>query len=246
MASSSSPNMANFSPKFMIFDLPYITSPDYQENLYQALDQGELGRYFEEVSQEIGLKPIMFSEYGYRNFVSAKKEITAAADLQGLKVRTTASPVEVEVAKALGMNPTPMAWGEVYTALQQGTIDAEGNTFGLLYDAKHHEALKYAIDSAHNYSMHVLMINKKYFDSLAEDVQEILVEAGQEALVYQRSISNQLEEEAKQKFIDAGIQVHTLTAEQKEELRQLTLPVWDKFKDKIPQELFDMLQDTQK
>ncbi|RYD05904.1 hypothetical protein N752_06580 [Desulforamulus aquiferis] len=75
MASSSSPNMANFSSKFMVFDLPYITSPENQEKLYKALDEGELGKYFTQVSEEIGLKPIMFSEYGYRNFVTAKKEV---------------------------------------------------------------------------------------------------------------------------------------------------------------------------
>lgn len=218
----------------------------YQENLYKALDEGELGVYLEQVAERIGLKTIMYSEYGYRNFVTANKEIQSAADLRGLKVRTTDSPVEVAVAKALGMNPTPIAWGEVYTALQQGTIDGQGNTFGLLYSAKHHEALKYAMDSQHNYSMHILMINKKYFDSLPEDVQNILVEAGQEALKFQRDISNNMEEEAKQSFIDSGIKVHDLTAEQREELKNLTKGVWDEFKDRIPQELINLLVATQK
>jgi len=246
MASSSSPNMANFAPEYMVFDLPYITTPENQQKLYAALDEGELGAYFDKVAERIGLKPIMYSEYGYRNFVSANKEIKNASDLAGMKVRTTDSPVEVAVAKALGMNPTPIAWGEVYTALQQGTIDGEGNTFGLLYDAKHHEALKYAMDSEHNYSMHILMINKKYFDGLPEDVQNILLEAGQEALDYERSISAELEAKAKQKFIDSGIKVHELTDEERNELKELTRPVWDQFTDKIPQDLIDMVLEAQK
>ena len=103
------------------------------------------------------LKTIMFSEYGYRNFVSAKKPLNDVADLMNLKVRTTDSPVEVAVATELGMNPTPVAWGETYTTLQQGTVDAEGNTFSLLNDAKHTEVLKYAMDSQHNYSIHILL-----------------------------------------------------------------------------------------
>lgn len=246
MASSSTPNLASFSSKFMVFDLPYITSIENQQKLYKALDEGELGKYFVRISEEIGLKPIMFSEYGYRNFVSTKREIRKAADLKGLKVRTTDSPVEIEVAKALGMNPTPIAWGETYTALQQGTVDAEGNTFSLLWDAKHNEVLKYAMTSRHNYSMHILMINKKYFDSLPKDIQDILIEAGKEALKYQRQISFELEEKAKQKFINAGIKVHEMTPAELEEMKRITRPVWDKFVDKIGQDLINMVLATQK
>lgn len=246
MASSSSPNMANFSPKFMVFDLPYITSPENQQKVYKALDEGELGKYFTKVSEDIGLKPIMFSEYGYRNFVTVKKEVKSPADLKNLKLRTTDSPVEVAVAKALGANPTPIAWGEVYTALQQGTIDGQGNTFGLLYSAKHHEALKYAVDSQHNYSMHILMINKAYFDGLPKDVQDILVEAGKEALQYQRQISAELEAKAKKDFIAAGIKVHELTPEERDKFKEATKGVWTMFPDKIPQDLIDMLVNAQK
>ncbi|HBV85875.1 TRAP transporter substrate-binding protein [Desulfosporosinus sp.] len=246
MASTSSPNMASFSREFMVFDLPYITDIKYQENLYAALDEGELGKYLDEVAGKIGLKPIMYSEYGYRNFVTTKKPIAKASDLKGLKVRTTDSPVEVGVAQALGMSATPVAWGETYTALQQGTVDGEGNTFGLLWDAKHAEVLEYAVDSAHNYSMHLLYMNKKYFDGLPKDIQDIIVKSGQEALDYQRSISRDLEVKAKQKFIDSGIKVHDLTPEEKEEFKTLTRPLWDKYSDSIPQELMDLVLATQK
>ena len=245
MASSSSPNMASFSSKFMVLDLPNITSPANQQKLYKAFDEGELGKYFTKVCEDIGLKPIMWSEYGYRNFVATKKEIKSAADLKGLKVRTTDSPVEVAVAKALGMNPTPIAWGEVYTALQQGTIDSEGNTFSLLADAKHDEVLKFAMDSAHNYSMHLLMMNKKYFDGLPADIQKIILESGKEALDYERKITKELEDKATQKFKDRGIKIHTMTPEQRKEMVELTKPVWKMFPDKIPQELIDMVVKTQ-
>lgn len=246
MASSSSPNMASFSPKYMVFDLPYITEPANQEKLYKAIDEGDLGKYLDKVADEIGLKPIMYSEYGYRNFVAAKKEIKNAADLKGLKVRTTDSPVEIAVAKALSMNPTPVAWGETYTALQQGTVEAEGNTYGLLYDAKHHEALKFAMDSAHNYSMHLLMMNKKYFEGLPPDIQKIILEAGKEALAYERGITNKLEKEARDKFIAAGIKIHALDKAEMDELKKLTRPTWDQFSDKIPKELIDLVVATQK
>ena len=128
MSSSSTPNLASFSRAYMAIDLPYVTDPKNQEKLYKALDEGELGKALDKVAEGIGLKTIMFSEYGYRNFVSAKKPLNDVADLMNLKIRTTDSPVEVAVATELGMNPAPVAWGETYTALQQGTVDAEGNT----------------------------------------------------------------------------------------------------------------------
>lgn len=246
LSSSSSPNMANFSKAFMVFDLPYITSPDHQKKLYAALDNGPLGEYFTKECEKINLKPIMYSEYGYRNFVTTKKEITNLNDLKNLKVRTTASPVEVAVAAKLGMNPTPIAWGEVYTALQQGTVEAEGNTFSLLKDAKHTEVLKYAIDSAHNYSMHILLMNKRKFDSLPADTQELLLKAGHDALEYQRSITAELEAKAIEAFAAQGIKIHNLTPEERAEFVEATRPVWDEFTAEIPAELITLVQQTQK
>ncbi len=246
MASSSSPNMASFSKAFLAFDLPYITTSANQEKIYAALDAGPLRDYLDNVWSEIGLKAIMYSEYGYRNFVSTNRELNSPAALKGLKVRTTDSPVEVAVAKALGMNPTPIAWGETYTALQQGTVDAEGNTFSLLNDAKHTEVLKYAMDSEHNYSMHILMINKKFFDSLAPEHQKIIVEAGQEALVWQRAISAELEAKAVKAFEERGIKIHRLSDAEREEMKTMTRPVWEQFKDEIPAELIQLILDAQK
>lgn len=105
MSSSSTPNLASFSKSYMAIDLPYVTSPANQEKLYKALDDGELGKALDKVSESIGLKTIMFSEFGYRNFVSAKKPLKEVKDLMNLKVRTTDSPVEVAVGHRAGHEP---------------------------------------------------------------------------------------------------------------------------------------------
>ncbi len=247
MAVSSTPNMANFALDYQVFDLPYITSPKYQENLYKSLDNGKLGKYFSKVANGIGLEAIMWAEYGYRNFCSVGKEITDAQSLEGLKVRTTASPVEVDVAKALGMSPTPIAWGEVYTALQQGTIDSEGNTFPHLYGAKHNEVLKYAMYSYHNYGMQLGVANKKWWDKLDKRAQNVIREAAAEAVKYQRDVLYpENEKSAYDGFVASGIKVHTLTDAQMDELKKLTRPVWDKYLEKLPAELVDMVMETQK
>jgi len=247
MAVSSTPNMANFSPMYQVFDLPYITSPKNQEKLYKAIDSGKLADYFRKVANNIGLEPIMYAEYGYRNFVTHNKPISKVGDMAGLKMRTTDSPVEVEVAKALKTNPTPVAWGETYTALQQGTIDAEGNTFPHMYGAKHHEALKYAATTAHNYGMQVMMANKKWWDQLPKKTQNLIREAAAEALEYQRKVLYPKNEaKAREGFIKSGVQIVDLTEEQLNEFRKATRPVWDKFQKELPPELVEMVLETQK
>lgn len=244
---SSTPNLANFSPMFQVFDLPYITSPKYQQGLYKAMDPGgTLNTYFEDVSNKIGLQPIMYAEYGYRHFVSANKPLKSADDLIGLKMRTTDSPVEVEVAKALGTNPAPIAWGEVYTALQQGTIDAQGNTFPHLFGAKHHEALKYAITSAHNYGMQVAMANKKWWDGLDPAAQKIIQDAALEAVHHQRDVLYpENEKNARAEFESAGIQIHDASDDDIADFREITQPVFDEYAAKLPAELVQMVRDTQ-
>ncbi|WP_165078814.1 MULTISPECIES: TRAP transporter substrate-binding protein [unclassified Desulfovibrio] len=246
MSSSSTPNLASFSPAYMAIDLPYVTDPKNQEKLYKALDEGELGKALRQVANDIGLETIMFSEYGYRNFTSAKQPLKDIKDLQNMKIRTTDSPVEVAVATELGMNPAPVAWGETYTALQQGTVDGEGNTFSLLNDAKHSEVLKHAMDSQHNYSMHILLMNKKKWDSLTPEQQKIIREAAQEATEWQRKESVALEEKAWQAFRDKGIDITILTPEQRAELKAKTMPVREKFAKEIPQNIQKLIEETQK
>ncbi len=244
---SSTPNLANFSNQFQVFDLPYITTPEKQQQLYAAMNPGgELNQYLEKAANDIGLQPIMYAEYGYRHFVSSDTPLNSAADLEGLKMRTTDSPVEVAVAKALNTNPAPIAWGEVYTSLQQGTIDAEGNTFPHLYGAKHHEALKYAITSAHNYGMQVAMANKKWWDSLAPETQQVIKDAALEAVTYQREVLYpENEKQARQAFEDAGITIHDATPEEIQTFKTLTRPVFDEFAAKLPAELIELVEQTQ-
>lgn len=244
---SSTPNLASFTPIYQVFDLPYITSPEHQEKLYKSLDKGgPLNTYLEKVANDIGLQPIMYAEYGYRNFVSKDRPLNGPNSLSGLKIRTTDSPVEVAVAKALGANPAPISWGEVYTALQQGTIDAEGNTFDLMYGAKHHENLKYGVTSAHNYGMQVAMANKKWWDGLPDEAQQLIEEASKEAVTYQRTVAYPEDQKvSRQGMIDAGVIIHEATEAELAEYRQVTKPVFDQYAAKLPAELIKMIQDTQ-
>lgn len=246
MSSSSTPNMASFSPAYMAFDLPYITSPEHQQQLYDALDNGELGKALDKVAESIGFKTIMFSECGYRHYATVKKPLNSVTDLMNLKVRTTDSPVEVAVATALGMNPAPIAWGETYTALQQGTVDGEGNMFSHLHDTKHTELLRYIIKSSHNYFMHILFMNLEKWNSLSSEQQKIISESAKEALDWQRVTTVKLENAAEDACKKIGITIVNPTPEQLAEFRAKTKSVFDNFAAKVPADILQLVLDSQK
>lgn len=246
MASCSSPNFAGFIPEFMAFDLPYITDLKYQDNLYDAIDNGELGEYYRKIARSKGFEIIMFSEYGYRNFATKDIPIQTVDDFKGLKLRTTDSPVEIAVARSLKAQAMPVAWGETYTALSQGAIDGEGNTWTLLYKAKHHEALGYRIQSRHNYSMHILVMNKDRFDAMDPELREILIECAQEALDWQRDNAEVVAAESEQAMKDYGIEIYDPTPEEFQAFKDLTKPVWGQFVgDRIPEKAVQLIQETQ-
>lgn len=246
MSSSAVLNLASFHKDYMALDLPYMVSPDSLDKYYDAILYGELGEYYRKVAESVGLVPIMYSSYGFRNFVTTKKPINSIEDFQGLKVRSTDSPVDVATCQALGMSPTPTAWGEVYTALQQGTLDGESNTYALINDAKHTEVVKYAADTAHIYCFHLLLMNKKKWDSLTDAQRAIITEAAAEALEWQRAITYELDEQAVQAYLDKGIKFKHFTKEEYAQLYELTQPVRDRFMKELPAEVMELIAETQK
>ncbi len=246
LASSSTSNMVGSHKDYMAFDLPYVISPQSQNKLFNALDNGALGEYYKKTAESIGLVPLMYSQYGFRNFVTTNKEIKTVEDLKGLKVRTANSPVENAVAQAFGMDPHSIDWDAVYGELKQGTINSEGNTFSLLNDAKHTEVIKYATNSAHNYSMHILFINKEKWNSLTSEQRRIIEEAAKEAVVWQRENSIDLEAEAWRIFHTKGIQTTVFNDAELAKLKALTQSVRDTFTQELPAELVKLIADTQK
>lgn len=245
-ADSSTPNFAPFMQEFMAFDLPYITSPQYQQNLYNALDYGPLGDYYRKLCEEKGFHLFGFFEYGYRNFVTTDREIKSIADMKNLKLRTTNSSVEIAVAQALGAQAMPMGWSETYTALAQGTVDGEGNTWTLLNTAHHTEVLKYGINTKHNYSGKIFLMSLKLWESLDKETQDLLTESFFEAVEWQREIAAEMEVENEKAMKDAGVSIYTPTDKEMKQFADATEGVWDDYVgDRIPQKAVDLIRATQ-
>ena len=246
MANSSSDNFGVFCPDVLALSLPYIVSADKMDALYDAIDNGDLGKHYKEQMAAQNLHPLMFCEYGFRCFHSATAPMESPADMKNMKLRATSSQVELAVAEALAAPAQTVAWGETYTALQQGTVDGESNTFGLLHASKHDEVLKYSSTTEHNYSMHILFMAEDKYQALTDEQKAIIDEAAAEAVKWQREQSAAMEEEAKAGFEEQGVVITTLTAEQKAEWAAATASVYDKMIPAvISQEVVDLIKATQ-
>lgn len=225
-ASSSTPNMTSFTNYFTAWDLPYIF--ENKEEVYKVID-GPPGDVVREEMEKSGFKVVFFPDYGFRQVVNNKKPVILPSDLEGMKIRTTNSRIEQSDFEAFGARPTPVAWSDVFTALQQGTVEGEGNSYSLLWDTKHQEVLSYATEVNYNYSSDIVVMNLDKFNSLTEKQQEIIIEAGEEAKVWQRNKANEREAEAKQQFIDYGIEIYEPTDKEILIWKQATEQVWDEF-----------------
>lgn len=246
MANSSSDNFGVFVPDILALSLPYIVSSDKLPALYDAIDNGELGKYYREKMAEQNLHPVLWCEYGFRCFHSATKPITSPADMKDMKLRATSSQVELAAAEALAAPAQTVGWGETYTALQQGTVDGESNTFGLLHAAKHDEVLKYAVTSEHNYSNHILFMAEDKYQALTDEQKGFIDEAAAEALAYERELTAQSELDAKEGFKENGVEIVELTPEQKAEWADAMSSVYDKLVPSvISQEVVDLIKATQ-
>ena len=230
--------------EMLISDWPFLYRDlDHAKAVWTGEVADEVTAAFNEFFSEVEM--LSWGPNSARTFSSAKP-LTCVDDFAGQKFRMPNNPIHIGIVEDLGASAQVIGLGELFTALQQGTVDAEGNTFSLLNDAKHTEVLKYAVNSEHNYSMHILLMNKARWDGLTPEQQKIIMEAAHEATVWQRAETMKLEEAAWQAFRDKGIKIHMLTDEQKAELYKLTQPVRDQFAKEIDPDLLKLIADTQK
>lgn len=185
--------LTNIAPKLKATNLPYIFAD--RETAYKVLD-GEVGQEMvENLPSEQGVRILGYFENGFRNVTNSRNEILTPEDLKGLKIRTPDSPVSLAIFNALGANPTPMSFGELYTALEQGTVDGQENPLALIHSSKLYEVQEYVSLTGHIYSPMVLAISEKTYQDLGEELQKLVQEAADEAKEYERTVSEEQESE---------------------------------------------------
>ncbi len=230
-----------FVPQVGIFDLPFLFPNE--EVAYSVLD-GEVGQKVLDLFPEQNLIGLGFWELGFRNITNDKHPIESAKDLKGLKLRTTENEVHLDTISALGGTPTPMAFTELYTSLQQGVIDGQENPYAITYLEKFYEIQKYISNTQHIYSTAVFSMSKEFFESLSEEEQNIVKEAAVEARNYNREVSQKANAEHLASLEEAGMIFTEITPEARQEMVELVKPVIEKYKESLGGELVEELYEA--
>ena len=228
--------MENFVPELKVFGLPFLFRD--RQHRFNVLE-GEIGQEFLNASRNKRLKGLTFYDAGSRSFYS-KTPIKGPEDLQGLKLRVMESQTAIEMVKNLGGSPTPIAWGELYTALQQGIVDGAENNLPSFYLSRHYEVCKHFILDEHTALPDELVIGTPVWDDLSEQEQQWLMEAASESSEYQKGIWREAELNALQEIEKAGVSVYEAN---KDDFRELVKPMYDEFvKDPEMKEIIESIQ----
>lgn len=224
--------LANMFTDFYLFDSPYLFSSS--EHVYETVD-GEIGQQMFKDIEELGVKGLGYWEMGFRNLTNSSVPARTPEDVKGLTIRTMENDVHLAAWKALGTNPTPMAFTELFTALQQGTVDGQENPLSIIGSNKLYEVQKYISLTEHVYSPHIVFMNLDKFNSLTSEQQEIIEEGMAKATEFQRQECAKYNDTVSEEIIAGGAEIIQVTVDEKKEFQELVLDngVYDMVKEKM-------------
>jgi tripartite ATP-independent transporter DctP family solute receptor len=204
MTKVSSAALEGFAPAYQVFGLPFLFRDDTHRF---AVLEGEVGQEILGSAVPFNLRGLAYYDAGSRSFYTKDRPIETPADLQGLKIRTQQSPVAIQMVRALGGSATPISWGELYSALQQGIVDGAENNPPSFYLSRHYEVCKYYSLNEHTAVPDVLLISTVVWDGLTPQQQAWLQEAAQESAEREKVLWRESVEEALAAVEAAGVEI---------------------------------------
>ena len=240
MGSASTPNLSPFSDSFLIYDLPFLF-PNYEST--DLITDGPIGMGAAKALESSGIIGLGYIEIGFRNIWNNQKTIKTMADAKGLKIRSTPSKAHIATLKALGMNPTPISWGEVYTALQQKTVDGIDIDLNLAWFNNFPEVNNNLTIVNSLYSP-LVMMSKKFMDSLSPEDKKMMLDTFQEVKLYERKLIRDGEKEIMAKLADKGVSVTVLSDEERAKWAEATAGVYEQFEERIGKDLIEEVKAT--
>ncbi len=245
MAAPATSVITKLYPQWQVFDLPFAFAD--HEQVQQAME-GEIGQKLFTMLTDSNLLGLAMWDNGFKHMSSNKSELIKPEDFAGQKFRVMSSKMLEEQFKAVGANPTPMAFGEVYSALEQGVIDGQENTLSNIYSKKFHEVQKYMTLSSHGYLGYAVITNAEFWNSMPEDLRVKVEEALAETTAWVRESAKELNAEELEK-IKAGnpnLQIHELTDEEKALWIEKMDVTYDMFKEEIGEDLIEAVRALRK
>ncbi len=224
-------NITPFSPSVAVLTLPYVI-----QSLEDArtLMQGEVGKELtEKTIRDAGVRIVGWSYSGFRVLTNSKRPIHTLDDLKGLIIRVPKNELMIAFYNALGVNPTPMAWNETFTALQQGVVDGQDNPYITISAMKFNEVQKYITPIRYLFSLEPLVMSEQVFQAQTPEVQAWILEAGQAATDYSYEYIQVTEDSIKQELQAAGMEIVELANNEQDWIDAATTKVWPAFYDSI-------------
>lgn len=234
MTKVSSSVLEGFAPIFKVFSLPYIfRSEEHKFNVFE----GDVGKELLVSPKEFWLRGLCFYDAGSRSFYTKDNPIDSPDDLTGLKIRTQESATSVKLVNSLGGSATPISWGELYTALQQGVVDGAENNPPSFYLSRHYEVCKYYSIDEHTAVPDVLLISTIIWDDLTVEQQNWIQEAANESYDYQKKLWKESTLESLKAVEAAGVKI---TYPDKTPFIEKVQPLLEEFKSE--KEVYDLIQ----
>jgi len=219
-----------------VFDLPFLF-PNL--TAVETFQQSPAGHRLLGALQDHGILGLQFWHNGMKQ-LSGPRPLIAPADARGLKFRVMESDILQAEIEAVGGSPQKMAFGEVYQALQTGTVDAQENTWSNIYSSKFYEVQPYMTESNHGYIGYLVGVNTKFWQALPDDLRSGLEAALAEVTQWGNARAEQINLDDRKRIVDSGrSQITVLTPEQLDAWQAVMHPVWDEFSDKIGRDLID-------
>ncbi len=202
MAKTATAPLSRFVPEIDVLNLPYLF--EGEDHLFDCLNS-ELGEALQKVLVDQGFRLVSWFYAGSRNVYNSRRPVNSPEDLRGMKIRVMESPIMVATLNAMGASAVPMAFGELYSAMQQGVVDGAENNPETILSQKHYEVTKYFTYTHHFYDVNAFLISESAFQRLPKNVQEVVLEAGKMAEDYERRLWAEAMAEAQSELEKRGM-----------------------------------------
>lgn len=224
-------NVTPFSPSVAVLTLPYVIQSAEEA---KQLTLGEVGKELtENTIRDAGVRIIGWSYSGFRVLTNSKRPVKTLDDLKGLVIRVPKNELMIATYQAWGINPSPLAWTETFTALQQRVVDGQDNPYITVSAMKFNEVQKYITNIRYLFSLEPLVVSESMFQSQTPEVQQAILDAGLEATEHSFKFLQETEAKIKEELVAAGMEISDPANDEKEWIEAATTQVWPKFYDQI-------------
>jgi tripartite ATP-independent transporter DctP family solute receptor len=244
MTYPSSSATTGYVEELAVFDLPFLL-PNREAAV--AVMRSDVAQGMLDAFEGTGLKALTFSENGYRQLSNsarpvASPEDVAGLDVRGLSVRTMENPVHLAIWEALGANPTPMAFGELFSAMEQGVVDGQENPWSTILSSNFNEVQNYGTETRHVYTPFIMMLSERTWDRMAPEYQELVLEAARQSAEYQIQLSAEYDDWSRDQLTERGMEITSLNDEQLAAFQDAVQPVYEEWAPRIGEDLIAEIQ----